>query len=587
MLKNPDNRQLFTINNKETTPDIAEEFADHFSTLLNYPRVNAEQPPYNEYLPSAHSKDAFTISTNDINTAISMLKTNKTSDPFHLVAEHFIHSENDNLNVWICDVFNQFFESSTTPNDLSKSRIIRIVKSMKKSLKSPNNYRGISIIPVLTKILEYVIIIKCPAITESHSSQYGFKENSSTLHAEYIINETIKMYHSKNSPVYICSLDAEKAFDSCNWNILFNKLRTEKNIPENVIAVIRSLYEKGTGQVNYNKCTSTEFTISQGVRQGSILSPYLYNLYTELLLKEMETNCKFGTSIYGIFTAIVMYADDIILMSPTLSGLQKLANLCNDYSNKNGISLNPEKTELLISGNPLTTRSLFLDHFKIHPQQSLKHLGFKWTLHIRSHQATVETENIQERINNFWTIIHTLINSGIKFCHPETIVSLFKSLPIPTLTYGIELCTLSESLLKKLDIEGRSALKALFGISKYSKNYLNTLLDVDHVSTLLIRNKLNLCCRLMNNPVTRKIILSSMELNDYPSFMRDMYNITNSLKINIYDIIIHGKYPQIFSYHQVIPSEKLDMLLPCINLWKLKSMRTQFKYILEERVVRP
>ena len=50
----------------------------------------------------------------------------------------------------------------------------------------------------------------------------------------------------------MCSLDAEKAFDSCNWDILFNKLIKEKHIPLRVVKVLSSLYEKGTAKANYN-----------------------------------------------------------------------------------------------------------------------------------------------------------------------------------------------------------------------------------------------------------------------------------------------------------------------------------------------
>ena len=68
---------------------------------------------------------------------------------------------------------------------------------------------------------------------------------------------------------------------------------------------------------------SDKFNLAQGVRQGSILSPYLYNIYTEQLLSNIKS-MNVGTLIGKVNTAITAYADDIVLMSATLSGLQLL-----------------------------------------------------------------------------------------------------------------------------------------------------------------------------------------------------------------------------------------------------------------------
>ena len=157
------------------------------------------------------------------------------------------------------------FVDGDTPECLSLTTLLPFVKSYKKSLKSSSNYRGISLIPILTKILEYIILQKCPEITASHASQFGFKTHSSTQHAEFLISETVKEYNRKGSNVYLCSLDAEKAFDSCNWDVLFEKLYYEKKIPLQIVKVLKSLYTKGVYQVNYNGSISYIFRAAQGV----------------------------------------------------------------------------------------------------------------------------------------------------------------------------------------------------------------------------------------------------------------------------------------------------------------------------------
>ena len=155
----------------------------------------------------------------------------------------------------------------------------------------------------------------------------------------------------------MCSLDAEKAYDSCNWSILFKKLYYEKKVPLPVVNVLKSMYSNGTYQVLYNGKRSYSFTASQGVFQGSILSPHLYNSYTEELLKMVESSTMEGTSLHGMFTGMVAYADDIILLSPTLTGIQSLINKCTQYFNTTAITLNVDKTEFITSGSRIPTNT--------------------------------------------------------------------------------------------------------------------------------------------------------------------------------------------------------------------------------------
>ena len=302
---------------------------------------------------------------------------------------------------------------------MSKSTIHPLVKSYLKSLSSSDNYRGISIIPILTKLLEYIILIKCPELTKSQNLQFGYKEQSSTLHAEFLIAETIRYYNSMNSPVYVCSLDAEKAFDSCNWGRLFEKLFFDKGIPLPIVNVIKSLYSNSSAKVKYNQCTSKEFLLSQGVRQGSVLSPHLYNLYTDDMLAAFENDTTSGTSIHGQYTGIVMYADDIILMSTTRNGLQKLVDSCIEKSVDNCINFNSDKTEFVISGKAhlKNCNTIKMNGYTIHPKTKLKHLGFMW--YSERDQLTIDNENIQDRINKMWSVARTLISNGIRFCHPR------------------------------------------------------------------------------------------------------------------------------------------------------------------------
>ncbi|XP_065664150.1 uncharacterized protein LOC124812466 [Hydra vulgaris] len=299
---------------------IVQEFRQHFQTLLNTPLIlNNNHNP--SQIPSLSKEPKSLIITSaDIINCISKLNSNKSPDSYGLSAEHLKNSHNNNLLLWLAKFYNSILSNGKVPNDLSTSTIIPLVKSYKKSLNNPDNYRGISILPIFTKLLEYLILQKCPSITDSHSHQFGFKKNSSTLHAEFLLSETVMHYKNNNTPLYMCSLDANKAFDTCNWDLLFEKL----------------------------------------------------------ILNEIVSECKVGSTINGVYTGVIAYADDVILLSPTISGLQELINRFQTYGVANFIKLNTEKTEFLISGKSFIPNNVVkVNGVSKYLQNKLKHLGFQ------------------------------------------------------------------------------------------------------------------------------------------------------------------------------------------------------------------
>jgi hypothetical protein len=145
-----------------------------------------------------------------------------------------------------------------------------------------------------------------------------------------------------------------------------------------VIKVIKSLYEAGSAQVDYAGLKSKCFKLTQGVRQGSILSPFLYNIYTNQLLNKVQ-NINVGTVIYNTPTCITLYADDIILLSTTIRGLQDMKKDCVQFGYENCIKFNSGKTEFIISvKSSFKNITLNIDGQVIEPKDSLKHLGFHW-----------------------------------------------------------------------------------------------------------------------------------------------------------------------------------------------------------------
>ena len=109
-----------------------------------------------------------------------------------------------------------------------------------------------------------------------------------------------------------------------------------------------NIYEKQICQVSWGSKESNAFRVKNGVRQGGVSSAILFAVYIDDLVKRLRKS-RIGCSIFGVFYGVFVYADDIILLSASRNGLQKMVDNCQKFvSSKNlkfGTSPNPKKSK--------------------------------------------------------------------------------------------------------------------------------------------------------------------------------------------------------------------------------------------------
>ena len=122
-------------------------------------------------------------------------------------------------------LFIAMLRHSYLPLSLNLGTIILIVKDSHGDLSNPSNYRGITLLSALCKILELVLIKKCEESLDTSELQFGFKQEHSTTMCTFLVKETVNYFNARGSPVYACFLDASKAFDRVKHEDLFRILR--------------------------------------------------------------------------------------------------------------------------------------------------------------------------------------------------------------------------------------------------------------------------------------------------------------------------------------------------------------------------
>ena len=193
-----------------------------------------------------------------------------------------------------------------------------------------NDFRGITISPILSKVFEHCILDRFGSSFVSCNAQFGFKKNSGCRNAIHSVRKIVERLTKGNNTVNICSLDLSKAFDKVNHYGLYIKLM-KRLIPVVLLEVLENWLSGCFAFVKWHGSHSYVFNIRFGVRQGSVLSPYLFSIYID----DVGKLCDFRNGSF-----VLLYADDILLISSSVSELQNLVTACEKVLLALDMSLN-------------------------------------------------------------------------------------------------------------------------------------------------------------------------------------------------------------------------------------------------------
>ena len=173
----------------------------------------------------------------------------------------------------------------------------------------------------------------------NNDMQCGFMPGKGTVDAIFMVRRLQEKFVEKKKKLYMCFVDLEKAFDRVPRRVIEWALRM-KFVEENMVRVIMKMYEGAKTKVRVRNGLSEEFEVKVGVHQGSVLSPFLFNIV-------MDVVC--GTVMEGLVFEI-LYADDLVLLAESMEELRKKLSNWRDAIEKKGMKVNISKTKCLVSG---------------------------------------------------------------------------------------------------------------------------------------------------------------------------------------------------------------------------------------------
>ncbi len=418
----------------------------HFKKLHNCPLtqnqdnefINSITAKLNEVINSNHTIDLLDtpISMDEILTCIKSLKTGKASGPDQILNE-MLHCARLSIAPCLQKVFNNIIMYEDLPRSWSIGYLVPIFK--KGNSMDPDNYRGISVVSCLAKLFSKILnnrLLKFLRIDNKLSCyQIGFTEKKRTSDHIFVLKCILEEAKNKRQPVFGCFVDLKKAFDTVWRDGLFYKLLFHYKLSNKFVRLLQSMYSNLHGRVKIDQLQSSDIPLSIGLRQGCNLSPHLFNLYVDDFPHVLERACCDPVDLYVKKVNVLMYADDMLLLSKTEEGLTQALYVLSQYCQKWQLVVNVKKTKIMVfNKRGYKRRSFSFDNDTIEVVNNYTYLGILIT------NTGSFSNSISQLYNSALRAYFSIkaINKQNLNIPPRIWVKLFDVMVKPILLYGSE-----------------------------------------------------------------------------------------------------------------------------------------------------
>lgn len=369
--------------------------------------------------------------------------------------------------VFLMHIFRACFKLSYFPDEWKHAKVIPIPKPGK-DLSSSDNYRPISLLNSLSKVLEKILVKRINDHLSTHDilsdDQFGFRNGHSTNHQLMRISKSIKKSLNKKESTGMLAYDVEKAFDSVWHKGLLYKMIKYK-FPTYITKLVKSFLTKRSFHVSIDGTASKSHNIIAGVPQGSVLSPILYNIFMSDLAISFCEKC--------------MFADDTSVQksakSPTkiVKSLSSASKQLSDFCKKWKIKLNGGKTQASYFTRRRAAKWFPSD------EVSVLDCNIPWSHNLKTLGVTLDKsmtfrEHIDltvEKSLKHLAVLYPLLNRKSKLNIPNKML-IYKAIIRSTLLYACPVwgdCAASH--INKLQLIQNKSLKLIYSLPSRHSTY--------------------------------------------------------------------------------------------------------------------
>ena len=524
----------------ETDEEIRDGWATHFQKLATPLESEKFDKEYKEMIDLdidaisllclAEDRPIATIREKEVAKAMKRLNNNKAVDVMGLTSEHFKLGGCDLIS-FLTAFLNYIISTKKVSAILKEGTLTPIYKKGDNS--DPGNYRGITVTPVLLKILEHIMNARHNEIFSTTQSrlQRGFTEGCSSLNAAVILTECILESANNKQDLWITTLDTQKAFDVVDHSSLLRRLYLD-GVQGDDWLLLKDLYTDCSSRIKWAGGLSHPINIRQGVRQGGVLSTSHYKRYNNPLLLHLEQKYS-GAKIGSINIPHVTVADDLCVISTEQSEAQAMVWDVEENAGRERFFVNPLKSHTLkypVSRKKEVSEHIIMYNDKIENSNSATHLGIT--------RSTNGKPIIDDKISLGSKTAYSLMGAGFHGgggLKPSQNGYIWSTFIVPRLLYGLEALLLNKKDIDCLERFQRRCLKQIQGLPDKTSNSISlALLGVLPLEAVLHKNALTTFMNMIRQKgsiesdiALRQLVMKDENDKSWFMFVREILNLYN------------------------------------------------------------
>ena len=285
----------------------------------------------------------------EVEWAINQLPLGKSAGNDAIHGEMIKASGEEGISIYhkICT---KIWKEEKWPSEWTKVVFVPIPE--KGDLLQCTNYRTIALISHASKILLKIIMkrLQRKLDEEINQTQAGFRQNRGTRDQIFNLRMLIEKCREANINLHMCFIDYSKAFDCVGHREMIEALK-KMNCHYKITNLIINLYQEQLAAVRLESGLTDWFPVKRGVRQGCILSPPIFSMYTETIKRKVEADGELtsfnAVKMHGKEVKELRYADDTVLFAQKPEGLRRLLQSVKTHSESSGLYLNAKKTKIM------------------------------------------------------------------------------------------------------------------------------------------------------------------------------------------------------------------------------------------------